>query len=69
MTVDMLVCWCRVPTAPLTNATARQAITIPTNAVPLGRSPDKSPTTTGSTALTTAVVGATTVIVPRESAL
>ena len=40
----------------------------PLSAVPLGRSPINKPTITGTTALTIAVVGATTVIAPLDRA-
>ena len=66
--VENGVSWWRTPIAPLTSATARQATTIPTSAVPLGRSPISKPTTTGTTALTIAVTGATMVIAPLDRA-
>ena len=37
-------------------------------AITAGRSPPATPTTTGTTALISAVIGATTVIAPRASA-
>ena len=40
----------------------------PTSAIAAGRSPVAIPTATGTTALTTAVIGATTVIAPLARA-
>ena len=54
--------------APLTRTIAMMATPMPTNATAPGRSPRASPTATGMETLTTAVVGATTLIEPFDSA-
>lgn len=53
--------------APPTRATARTATATPVSATPPGRSPDASPITVGTTAATTATVGAATFIGPIAS--
>ena len=56
------------PPTPLINATATSAIATPARARLEGRSPVATPTTTGTRALTTAVIGATTDMAPLASA-
>ena len=68
ITSDAGVRTCGTPTNPPISATDTIAIDTPTSASTLGRSPIASPTATGTTAETTPVIGATTVIAPLASA-